>query len=170
MQTKYKFVLFLLLVGLVLIAGHVYEAVRIQNQIDNYLDKNSEVIEKHPCNLKDTGNQIILKCSSKESKYNETHDKISWRYESSGGTISSGEYFVPHFEPINKSENLKLVKEDSRYLVTWNYPIHSLDGIISLDYYSLKEIISYIVPLLTAILFVIIIYFSYHKKLNSKKK
>ena len=164
MQIKYKFVLFLLIIGLILIAGHIYEAAKIQNQIDDYLDKNSEVIKKHHCSLKDTGNQIILKCSSKKSKYNETHDKISWRYESSGGTISSGEYFISHFKPINKSKNLKLVKENSRYLVVWDYQISFLEGVPYLDNFSLINFLPYLVPLLVAISFVGLVYFSYHKK------
>ena len=168
MQTKYKIIGFLLIIGFVLIAGHVYESAKIQNQIDNYLDKNSELMEKKNCNLKDVGDKIILNCFSmgysQHTRYNNTHDRFYWNYESSGGSGPYGDDFlIPHFE-INKSKNLKLVKEDSRYLVAWDYQAPYLEGVPPLDYYSLREIIPYLIPLLTAIFFVIIIYFSYRKK------
>ena len=122
-----KIGLILLIAGIVLIGNYIHsqnEIIKIQNQVDNYIERNSEIMNQHRCELRDTGDQIILDCYTnsigrfKYIKYNETHDKISWWYESSGGHKTSDEFFIPHFEPVNKSKNLKLVKEGSHYKVT----------------------------------------------------
>lgn len=92
------------------------EKAVVQREIDSYLQKFPEdEMFNLGCKLEDTGKQIILSCGGTATTFNETHDKISWSSQSSGGGKYSGEFFVPHLNPINKSEDLKLFQEGPEY-------------------------------------------------------
>ena len=118
-KNKWLKILLIIIFGVILyfqfIVGYISEKSRVQAKIDDYLEKHSEEMNKKRCALVDTGNEIILWCGDDQIEYNETHDKVSWYYETSGGAKSSGEFFIPHFNPVKKSENLMLMNEGPYY-------------------------------------------------------
>jgi hypothetical protein len=107
-------------------------AATTENEIHAVQIKLDEYLAKYPklkgasdssadCYLYDDATAIILKCPfGTIQQINQTNDNVSFSYESSGGSKSKWSIIIPHFEPIQKSENLKLVREGPDYLFECN--------------------------------------------------
>lgn len=109
-----KLLILVSILGILLISGCAKQ--QIQNQIDSYADSfpyclsNTDFSCK--CGLFEEDRFIVLKCffTNDITRHNETHDIVSIRMESSGGSVSKYEFFIPHFEPIELPKKYTLVQ------------------------------------------------------------
>ena len=137
MQKISQWVAALIIIGLVVVIGIIYFIslktpddieTQIQRKVDNYVNGFPGELNSHTSdcwlydkNLVDKNeHKIVLNCAySAITRYNETHDKVSQHYQSSGGSEYFKEFYIPYFEPIDLPNDLTLVEEGTnKYTVS----------------------------------------------------
>jgi len=112
------------------------EINEVQQRLDVY-NSRLDAYSDSDCYLEDNGLEILVQCNfGTISSFGENQDIVNFYYESSGGTVNKWVKYIPHFEPIQKSKELKLTIGGADYLFECNQG--SFDQ-KSLPYVIMKE-------------------------------